>query len=275
MILKKYDYFTSFRDTQNFDDNWISASYSIEFYRLVSQVATVRSLFKNPHMVGGTGFMVRWNILEKNDYWGKYTSMVHDTEFSFDALVNGYKGVYVDAAKFYDLQPTKWDVSWKQRTRWWVGNYKLNRDIKKILWKNLFFKFEAPQKKFNYLDFIATLTPAWVWFIVLIILNLGTTVLNSILVAYLGPQVSIIFGILALPCVFLSYYFMTWFMGLFVLIRQHKKLKRISVKSKIKALFAYPIFIFLNVPISIYAQKHMNMKFVNTPKERSKNTKIN
>lgn len=272
---KKYDYFTSFRDTQNYEDNWISASYSLEFYRLVSQVATSRSLFKNPHMVGGTGFMVRWSLLEKNDYWGKYRSMVHDTEFSFDALVNNYKGVYVDQARFYDLQPTDWNISWKQRTRWTVGNYKLDKEIKKTIFKNLFFKFEAPQKKLNYLDYIAMLTPAWVWFFILLFLNIAVTISNALLVGFFHVNdTRAILGILSIPTMFALYYLTSWFMGLCVLVRQSKKMKRISGWNKFKSLFIYPIFIFLNIPISIYASKHKNMKFFNTKKERSKQTKI-
>ncbi|UUD34997.1 glycosyltransferase family 2 protein [Mycoplasmopsis caviae] len=271
---KKYDYFTSFRDTQNFEDNWISSSYSIEFYRLVSQIATVRSVFKNPHMVGGTGFMVRWEILEKNDYWGKYKSMVHDTEFSFDALSNNYKGIYVDGARFYDLQPTKMSVSWKQRTRWTVGNLKLGHTIWGKIFKNLFFKFEAPQKKLNYLDYIAMLSPAWIWFVVLFIFNTTLTVLNGVLLGFGQVDFWKFLGVLSLPLMFVWYYLSAWFMGLAVIIRQCKKMKRISGWSKFKALFGYPIFLFLNVPISIYAQKNINMKFVNTKKERSTKTMI-
>jgi cellulose synthase/poly-beta-1,6-N-acetylglucosamine synthase-like glycosyltransferase len=43
--------------------------------------------------------------------------MVHDTEFSIDAIDKHYKSTYVHEAKFYDLQPTSLKVSWKQRTR--------------------------------------------------------------------------------------------------------------------------------------------------------------
>ncbi|BAW18544.1 glycosyl transferase [Mycoplasmopsis bovigenitalium] len=271
---KKYDYFTSFRDTQNFEDNWISSAYSIEFYRLVSQVATTRSAFRNPHMVGGTGFMVRWSLLEKNDYWGKYQSMVHDTEFSFDALVNGYKGVYVDQAKFYDLQPTDWNISWKQRTRWTVGNYKLGSLINKSIFKNLFFKLEAPQKKLNYLDYIAMLTPSWLFFFTLLIINTTITVLNLVLLANNIDNIGVYLGALSLPIMFIYYYLITFFMGLCVIIRQAKKIKRFSPWNKFKALITYPIFIFLNIPISMYASKNKNMKFVNTQKQRSLNTKI-
>ncbi|WP_027334204.1 glycosyltransferase [Mycoplasma elephantis] len=268
---KKYDYFTSFRDTQNFEDNWISSSYSIEFYRLVSQIATARSFFKNPHMVGGTGFMVRWSLLEKNNYWGKYTSMVHDTEFSYYALLNNYKGIYVDEAHFYDLQPTNWNISWKQRTRWTVGNYKLNKSIKWSIFKNLFFKIEWPQKKLNYLDFIAMLFPASFWFILLLIINIASSITNGLI--YFGFNLHntyYLLGFLSIFSMFLFYYLTSFFMGLAVIIRQSKKMKQISFWNKIKSLFFYPIFIFLNIPISFYAQKNINMKFVNTKKERTK-----
>ncbi len=267
---KQYDYLTSFRDTENFSDNWISACNSIQFLWNTSHLQLSRRMLGIPYPVTGAGFMIRWSLLEKNNYWGDYTSMVHDTEFSYDALCKKWKGAHVDQAVFYDLQPTKFNVSYNQRTRWTVGNYKLKKAENKKIVKD-FFKPDLPTKKFAHLDFWVITTPAYFWFFLLLVLNIAITITSSLKLVYVdhGPTFFNMLGVLVVPLMFVYYYLTAWFMCLFTYIRQAKKLKRFKAKDKFVALFSYPIFMFLNVFISIKAKKNMNMNFVNTPKERT------
>ncbi|MBQ6715316.1 MAG: glycosyltransferase, partial [Clostridia bacterium] len=94
---------TSYRNTKNFDDNWISASYGIHWMRTIRLEHRARSVLHLATRVQGTGYLFAAEIIENG--W-KYTGFTEDRALCADAVVNGYKISYNDEAEFYDEQPT-------------------------------------------------------------------------------------------------------------------------------------------------------------------------
>lgn len=110
---------TSYRNTKNFDDNWISASYAIHWLRTIRNEHRARSVFHLATRIQGTGFLFTNEIIK--DGW-RYTSLTEDRAFCADAVANGYKISYNNQAEFYDEQPVDIKIAMRQRIRWAKGH---------------------------------------------------------------------------------------------------------------------------------------------------------
>lgn len=110
---------TSYRNTKNFDDNWISASYGLHWLRTVRQEHRARSLYHLATRIQGTGFLFANEVIR--DGWN-YTSLTEDRAFCADAVANGYKISYQNDAVFYDEQPVDMKIAMRQRIRWAKGH---------------------------------------------------------------------------------------------------------------------------------------------------------
>ena len=110
---------TSYRNTKNFDDNWISASYAIHWLRTIRNEHRARSLFRLATRIQGTGFLFAHEVIK--DGWN-YTSLTEDRAFCADAVANGYKISFNNAAEFYDEQPVDIKIAMRQRIRWAKGH---------------------------------------------------------------------------------------------------------------------------------------------------------
>lgn len=126
---------TSYRNTKNFDDNWISASYAIHWLRTIRSEHRARSLFRLATRIQGTGFLFAWEIIK--DGWN-YTSLTEDRALSADAVVNGYRISYNNAAEFYDEQPVDLKIALRQRIRWAKGHLQAFVESGGKLFKNIF-----------------------------------------------------------------------------------------------------------------------------------------
>ena len=110
---------TSYRNTKNFDDNWISASYGLHWLRTVRQEHRARSFYHLATRIQGTGFLFSWELIQNG--WN-YTSLTEDRAFCADAVANGYKISYQNDAIFYDEQPVNMKIAMRQRIRWAKGH---------------------------------------------------------------------------------------------------------------------------------------------------------
>ena len=93
---------TSYRNTKNFDENWISANYALHWLRSIRTAHRARSILRLATNIQGTGFLFS-NELVRNGW--KYTSLTEDRAFTADAVKEGYRISYNDRAMFYDEQP--------------------------------------------------------------------------------------------------------------------------------------------------------------------------
>lgn len=109
---------TSFRNTKNFDDNWISSSFALHWIRSVRTNHRARSFLRLATNLQGTGYLISNEIIK--DGW-HYTCLTEDRELTADAVSKGYQISYQDLAQFYDEQPTNIRYAFRQRIRWAKG----------------------------------------------------------------------------------------------------------------------------------------------------------
>ena len=115
-----YEIVTSYRNSKNFGDNWISAGYALWFLRESRYLNQARMLLGNSCAVSGTGFLFSQRILEKTGGWRFYL-LTEDIEFSVHHILDGEKiGICPDAV-LYDEQPVDFRQSCRQRLRWAKG----------------------------------------------------------------------------------------------------------------------------------------------------------
>ena len=134
---------TSYRNTKNFDDNWISASYGIHWLRTVRTEHRARSLFHLATRIQGTGFLFASEIIENG--WN-YTSLTEDRAFCADAVACGYKISYNHDAIFYDEQPVDMHIAMRQRIRWAKGHLQALVETGGTLLSHIFITHGAANK---------------------------------------------------------------------------------------------------------------------------------
>ena len=110
---------TSYRNTKNFDDNWIAASYGIHWLRSARFEHRARAVLRLAARVQGTGFMFASEVIK--DGWN-YTGFTEDRAFAADAVALGYRISYNDEAEFFDEQPVDMKIAMRQRVRWAKGH---------------------------------------------------------------------------------------------------------------------------------------------------------
>jgi len=107
-----------YRNSKNFDQNWISCHYSIHFMRSSMIWHRPRSRMNLCTHIAGTGYLLSSEMLK--DGW-HYFSLTEDTQATMDFAVQGKRIEYCEAAEFYDEQPYQFRVMWRQRLRWAKG----------------------------------------------------------------------------------------------------------------------------------------------------------
>lgn len=127
---------TSYRNTKNFGDNWISASYGLHWLRTVRSEHRARSLFRLATRIQGTGFLFTNEIIENG--WN-YTSLTEDRAFCADAVAQGYQISYNHDAIFYDEQPVDMKIAMRQRIRWAKGHLQALAETGPKLFSHIFY----------------------------------------------------------------------------------------------------------------------------------------
>lgn len=140
---------TSYRNTKNFDENWISANYAIHWLRSIRTAHRARSILRLATNIQGTGFLFS-NELVRNGW--KYTSLTEDRAFTADAVKEGYRISYNDKAVFYDEQPVNLRIALRQRLRWSKGHLQAFIETGPGLFINIFFGKMFRKNKQNVQD---------------------------------------------------------------------------------------------------------------------------
>lgn len=107
-----------YRNTKNFDRNFISAGYGIHFYKSVALSHRPRAWIGTSTHLAGTGFVVASRLLKNG--W-HYTCLTEDTQFTLNAVADGEKILFCEDAEFFDEQPYEFKVMIRQRMRWVKG----------------------------------------------------------------------------------------------------------------------------------------------------------
>ena len=126
---------TSYRNTKNFDENWIASTYALHWLRSIRTNHRARSVLRLATNIQGTGFLFTNEIVR--DGW-HYTSLTEDRALTADAVAQGYRISYQDEAEFFDEQPVSLKVALRQRLRWSKGHLLAFAETGPYLFINIF-----------------------------------------------------------------------------------------------------------------------------------------
>ncbi|MBE6153909.1 MAG: glycosyltransferase [Firmicutes bacterium] len=140
---------TSYRNTKNFDENWIASTYALHWLRSIRTNHRARSVLRLATNIQGTGFLFSNEIVK--DGWD-YTSLTEDRALTADAVAQGYQITYNDAAMFYDEQPISLRIALRQRLRWSKGHLLAFKESGPYLFLNIFFGKMFIRKDWNKKD---------------------------------------------------------------------------------------------------------------------------
>lgn len=230
---------TSYRNSKNFGDNWISAGSGLWFLREASQLNAGRSILGSSCAVSGTGFLVGRKIIEKNGGW-KHFLMIEDIEFTIDSILEGEVIAYCPDAIVYDEQPTKMSQSWRQHVRWSRGALQLLGGYGKRLVKGIFC---GP--RLACYDMLMSFYPAYIITLVGFVSNL----VSIVTMAFTGSSPHFWASVIELLT---GMYTMTYFMGLICVITEWKRIHCSAIK-KIFYTFTFPIFMATYLPEAVAA----------------------
>lgn len=236
-----YEVVTSYRNSKNFGDNWISAGYSLFFLREATQLNRPRMMLGTSSCVSGTGFLFSNQIARRNGGW-KHFLLTEDFEFTVDCILNDTPVGYCESAVIYDEQPTKLGQSFMQRARWIKGYLQVfSRYGFKMLRKMLV------DGNFACFDMIMNNIPC-------LVLTCATIVFNTIMavagIATRTPDMDIC--ILSVLTGLLGSMMTLWFVGGVTCITQRKRIHA-SMRMKFVGVLLFPVFVFTYAISMIYA----------------------
>lgn len=234
-----YEIITSYRNSKNYEDNWITAGYGLWFLRESKFLNEARMLLGTSCAVSGTGFMFSHKILEKHGGW-KFFLLTEDIEFTVKNIVAGEKVGYCKDAILYDEQPVLFSQSWKQRLRWAKGYYQVFQYYGANLGKG------AVRGSFSCCDMMMTIMPAIVITLISVFLSLLVIVVGDFSKAAFLLSSEMLWELAR------NMYGILFFVGFVTTITEWKSIHA-SVIKKILYMFTFPIFMLTYIPISITA----------------------
>lgn len=155
-VNRGYQVLTCYRNSKNYDSNWISAGSALWFLREAKFLSNARYMMGSSCAISGTGFMISADILESNGGWIHHL-LTEDIEFSTDCIAHGIRIGYCVDAYVYDEQPTTMKDSWRQRMRWAKGFYQVLLKYGSFLFNGI---FKGKQGRFACYDMFMTIAPA-------------------------------------------------------------------------------------------------------------------
>lgn len=237
-----YRVVTSYRNSKNFGDNWISSGYALWFLHESQFLNKGRMLVGNSCMVSGTGYMVAREVLERRGGW-KFFLLTEDIEFTADCIVNGEKIGYCEDAVFYDEQPTDFLESWRQRQRWIRGYFQVYRRYGKELFRNLTGSFG-----FSCFDMLMANLPAFV------LTSLATTASTALTVIGMAASQDISYVMISIGRLVLSMTSGMFVLGAYTMFTERDRI-HIPAYQKIGYLFTFPLYMLTYIPVSFSALK--------------------
>ena len=234
-----YSIVTSYRNTKNYGDNWISAGYALWFLRESRYLNHARFLLGTSCAVSGTGFLFSRRVLEETGPW-PFHLLTEDIQFSVDQVTRGRKIAFCPDAVLYDEQPTTFRQSWNQRLRWSKGYLQVFRGYGAKLLRG------AAGGSFSCYDMAAAIMPAFVLSATAIVCNVTAAILGAVH----GEDLTI--ALWSVGQMLLNMYLTLFMLGAITTVTEWRRIHTKAVKKVIYA-FTFPLFMFTYIPISFAA----------------------
>ena len=233
-----YEIVTSYRNSKNYGDNWISAGYALWFLRESRFLNDARMRLGTSCAVSGTGFLFSREVLRSSGGW-KFFLLTEDIEFTVHHVCEGRKVGFCRRAMLYDEQPIGFRQSVRQRLRWSKGYLQVFGKYGKKLIRG------AMHGSFSCFDMTMTILPAAILSAVGLFCNLGALI-ASLCGADAAQALSSAWLLLR------STYLMMFAVGGVTLLSEWKRI-RVPVWKKLLSAFTFPIFMLTYIPIAIAA----------------------
>ncbi len=238
-----YKIVTGYRNSKNFGDNWLTAGVGLWFLRETRYLNYPRCLVGSSSAIGGTGFCVARELLERYGGWNFFT-LTEDLEFTSRVVSDGYKIGFCREAMLYDEQPDEFRQSWRQRLRWSRGYLQMLAKYGGKLLKCI-FKKGLPTRFAAYDILMNTIPP-----ILMACIGLVVNIVN--MVSMIVAKAGILEIVMPLVKAILFGYAGLFAIGFITMISEWKYIHT-STPKKILYSFTFPLFMFTFMPISIQA----------------------
>ncbi|MBP3493911.1 MAG: glycosyltransferase family 2 protein [Oscillospiraceae bacterium] len=230
---------TSYRNSKNYGDNWISAGYALWFLRESRYLNHARHLLHTSCAVSGTGFLFSRAVLEEVGPW-PFHLLTEDIEFSVHQIIRGRKIAFCPRAVLYDEQPTSFRQSWRQRSRWAKGYLQVLRCYGKDLLRGML------HGSFSCFDMAMNIMPAFILSTASIVCNVALCVLGLLRggEAWLAVQSAgqLLWGM----------YVTLFVIGVITTLTEWRAI-RTSAAKKLLYTVTFPLFMATYIPISLSA----------------------
>lgn len=255
---------TSYRNSKNFSENYMSCMYGMFFLYSCKFEYRGRTVTNCSTRVTGTGFLFNSKFVENG--WNYFT-LTEDTEFTADLVINGYKVYYCDDAVFYDEQPTSMKVMLRQRLRWAKGRLQVwARRTGEVIRSSFASKKNLKGKNrniFSRYDLFANLQPlgfATVSLFILRVIAIAFAPLFGLDVAQAYASYFISFGFsLALSALGL------YITEIIIFILDRKRIGKIKPSVRIAAFLLYPFFLGMAIIFDFLAMFVKNLQWKPIP----------
>jgi cellulose synthase/poly-beta-1,6-N-acetylglucosamine synthase-like glycosyltransferase len=231
---------TSYRNSKNYGDNWVSAGYSLWFLRESRYLNHARMLLGTSCAISGTGFLVHRDVIEKHGGW-KFFLLTEDIEFSVCNIIDGERIAFCKDAILYDEQPTSFRQSWLQRLRWAKGFYQVFSKYGGALARAM-----IRRRSFACFDMLMIIVPSILLSFFGVLCSLAAAVIGSALGVDVSPAAQ------ALVATAINGYLLLFFVGAVTLLSEWSRIHCTPAR-KIAYLFTFPIFQFTYIPIALAA----------------------
>ena len=232
-----------FRDSKNYQDNWISGSYTLFYYLQNFFFNLSRKKLHSSASINGTGFMVQKDFIEKLNF--NPVTLTEDVELTTICAINNEKIDFVRDAITYDEQPTSFRVSLTQRLRWSKGNLQCWKHYHHSLFKT-FIKNHNLSSIDMYLNNLAAIIQV-ISAIVILAGMIERAITTKVVFSLVG-----IFGVIVS-------YIGTVAVSLFITIYNKK-----SITAMTSSLILFSLFMLTWIPINVVSifKKNVNWKSI-------------
>lgn len=235
-----YPILTSYRNSKNYGDNWISAGYSLWFLSESEYLNHARMLLGTSCMVSGTGFLFSREVLARHGGWDCFL-LTEDIEFSVRNILEGERIGYCPNAILYDEQPVRFSQSWRQRMRWAKGMIQVGARYGLDLVRGI-----GRRGSFSCFDATMTVLPA-------VLFTLAGLACNGALVLLaLWAGQSLLHAFLSVIRAFLSSYTSLFLLGALTTLTEWRRIHTTTAR-KLLYTFTFPLFMMTYLPISVAA----------------------
>ena len=234
-----YDIVTSYRNTKNYGNNWISSGYGLWFLREAQYLNRPRALLGESCGVSGTGFLFSRRILEQCGGWNFFL-LTEDIEFTAYNITRGEKIGYCPTAVFYDEQPTSLRLSIRQRTRWVQGYLQVLRRYGVKLLRGCL------HGNFSCFDMLMNIAPAAILSWLSVLINFAAVIIRCVQGADLLTVIGSVGQSLINLCL------TVFLLGMITTASEWRNI-RTAAGRKLLAVLTFPMFMLTYLPVTVAA----------------------